>query len=252
MGYTLDEIPNDITGETLASFEPTLDYCVVKIPRWTFEKFPETEDFLTTAMKSVGETMAIGRTFKEALQKGLRSLEIGRYGLGADGKDFIESEGVKPTTAEIEQKLAIPNSQRIFYLRLALQAGLTIEDIYELTKIDPWFLYQIKQIVEMEQRLEQEAELIQALTRDTVPEEPEDHPGYALLNRAKSWGFSDVQLAHLCGVEEERSHPAGKRWAYARYTSWWIPVRPSSRQRRPITIPPMKRKAKPGCPTGKK
>ena len=204
VGYTLDEIPNDITGETLASFEPTLDYCVVKIPRWTFEKFPETEDFLTTAMKSVGETMAIGRTFKEALQKGLRSLEIGRYGLGADGKDFIESEGVKPTKAEIQQKLAIPNSKRIFYLRLALLAGLTVEDIFGLTKIDPWFIYQLKQIVEMEQRLEQEAEVIQALTRDPVPEEPEDHPGYALLNRAKSWGFSDVQLAHLCGVDEER------------------------------------------------
>ena len=87
VGYTLDEIPNDITRETLASFEPTIDYCVVKIPRWTFEKFPDTADCLTTSMKSVGETMAIGRTFKEALQKGLRSLEIGRYGLGADGKD---------------------------------------------------------------------------------------------------------------------------------------------------------------------
>ena len=90
VGYTLDEIPNDITGETFASFEPTLDYCVIKIPRWTFEKFPETEDYLTTAMKSVGETMAIGRTFKEALQKGIRSLEIGKYGLGADGKDYPE------------------------------------------------------------------------------------------------------------------------------------------------------------------
>ena len=91
VGYTLDEIPNDITGETLASFEPTLDYCVVKIPRWTFEKFPEAEDLLTTSMKSVGETMAIGRTFKEAFQKGMRSLEIGRHGLGADGKDGLEN-----------------------------------------------------------------------------------------------------------------------------------------------------------------
>jgi len=203
VGYTLDEIPNDITGETLASFEPTLDYCVVKIPRWTFEKFPETEDFLTTAMKSVGETMAIGRTFKEALQKGLRSLEIGRYGLGADGKDFIESEGVAPTTTEIEQRLAVPNSKRIFYLRLALQSGMSVEEIYGLTMIDPWFIFQLKQIVEMEQRLGQEAESIQALTRDAAPEEPEDLPGYALLQRAKSWGFSDVQLAHLCGLDEE-------------------------------------------------
>ena len=117
VGYTLDEIANDITGETLASFEPTLDYCVVKIPRWTFEKFPETSDTLTTSMRSVGETMAIGRTFKEALQKGLRSLEIGRYGLGGDGKDLEQTEGRTPSRAEIESKLAVPNSQRIFYLR---------------------------------------------------------------------------------------------------------------------------------------
>jgi carbamoyl-phosphate synthase large subunit len=96
---------------------------VVKIPRWTFEKFPETQDLLTTAMKSVGETMAIGRTFKEALQKGLRSLEIGRFGFGADGKDRLEVDGAPPTPERLEQKLAIPNSQRIFYLRHALQAG---------------------------------------------------------------------------------------------------------------------------------
>ncbi|MEN8243662.1 MAG: carbamoyl-phosphate synthase large subunit [Thermodesulfobacteriota bacterium] len=204
VGYTLDEIPNDITGETLASFEPTLDYCVVKIPRWTFEKFPETEDFLTTAMKSVGETMAIGRTFKEALQKGLRSLEIGRYGLGADGKDLVENEGLAPTTQEIEQNLAVPNSKRIFYLRLAFEAGLSVEEIYNLTKIDPWFLYQLRQIVEMEQQLGQDAGLIQELIRDAAPGESEDHPGYELLERAKSWGFSDVQIAHLCGVDEEK------------------------------------------------
>ena len=107
VGYTLDEIANDITGETLASFEPTLDYCVVKVPRWTFEKFPETPDFLTTSMKSVGETMAIGRTFKEALQKGLRSLEIGRYGLGADGKGPArdpEDKNWLPSQSEIQQK----------------------------------------------------------------------------------------------------------------------------------------------------
>jgi len=203
VGYTLDEIPNDITGETLASFEPTLDYCVVKIPRWTFEKFPETQDFLTTAMKSVGETMAIGRTFKEALQKGLRSLEIGRYGLGADGKDFVESDGVAPTVAEIEQHLAIPNSKRIFYLRLALKAGLSVQKIYRLTMIDPWFIFQLKQIVEMEERLEQAAESIQALIREPLHRNPEKLPGYELFSRAKAWGFSDVQLAHLCQAEEE-------------------------------------------------
>ena len=148
VGYTLDEITNDITGETMASFEPTIDYCVVKIPRWTFEKFPETQDYLTTAMKSVGETMSIGRTFKEALQKGIRSLEIGRYGLGGDGKD----PATPPTRGEIEQHLATPNSKRIFYLRHALQSGMDIQSIYELTRIDPWFLDQIRQIVDMEQR----------------------------------------------------------------------------------------------------
>ena len=156
VGYTLDEIPNDITGETLASFEPTLDYCVVKIPRWTFEKFPETPDYLTTAMKSVGETMSIGRTFKEALQKGLRSLEIGRFGFGADGKDVGDKRaaaGQPLSPAEIEQHLATPNSQRMFYLRHALLQGMSIETIYALTGIDPWFLHQLHQIVELEQAI---------------------------------------------------------------------------------------------------
>ena len=138
VGYTLDEIPNDITRETLASFEPTIDYCVVKIPRWTFEKFPGAEDFLTTSMKSVGETMAIGRTFKEALQKGMRSLEIGRFGLGHDGKDLPE---IGPD--ELKTKLRVPNSERLFYLRHALQLGMSVDEIHELTDIDPWFLHQI-------------------------------------------------------------------------------------------------------------
>ncbi len=189
VGYTLDEISNDITGETLASFEPTLDYCVVKIPRWTFEKFPETRDYLTTAMKSVGETMAMGRTFKEALQKGLRSLEIGRYGLGADGKDCMDLLNQKDkisSVSEIEKKLATPNSQRIFYLRYALLKGMPIQFIYELTGIDPWFLHQIKQIVELEQSI-----------KSVEKEMPE-----ALLKKAKSWGFSDVQLAYLTGSDD--------------------------------------------------
>ena len=189
VGYTLDEISNDITGETLASFEPTLDYCVVKVPRWTFEKFPETPDFLTTAMKSVGETMAIGRTFKEALQKGLRSLEIGRFGLGADGKDLSEDPKMKnsfPSRSEIEQKLASPNSQRIFYLRYALLMGMTIESIHKLCGIDPWFIRQLEQIV----ALEREIQTAGAPISD------------ARLKQAKEWGFSDVQLAHLTAVEE--------------------------------------------------
>jgi len=189
VGYTLDEIANDITGETLASFEPTLDYCVVKVPRWTFEKFPETPDFLTTAMKSVGETMAIGRTFKEALQKGLRSLEIGRFGLGADGKDLSDDSKMKnglPPRSEIEQKLASPNSQRIFYLRYALLMGMTIETIHKLCRIDPWFIQQLAQIVTLEREIH---------TAGTPISD-------AHLKQAKEWGFSDVQLAHLTAVEE--------------------------------------------------
>ncbi|MBL0716004.1 MAG: carbamoyl-phosphate synthase large subunit [Desulfosarcina sp.] len=205
VGYTLDEIPNDITGETLASFEPTLDYCVVKIPRWTFEKFPETPDFLTTAMKSVGETMAIGRTFKEALQKGLRSLEIGRHGLGADGRDpWNESgdEDLPLNKADIEHHLVTPNSQRIFYLRQAFRQDFSIETIYELTGIDPWFLYQIRQIVDLEREI----------ARAGGPIEERR------LEKAKAFGFSDIQLAHLTGSDErtirEHRQAAGLRPVY--------------------------------------
>ncbi|MFH1935349.1 MAG: carbamoyl-phosphate synthase large subunit [Pseudomonadota bacterium] len=185
VGYTLDEIPNDITGETYAAFEPALDYCVVKIPRWTFEKFPETQDYLTTSMKSVGETMAIGRTFKEALQKGLRSLETGRFGLGADGKDPVDPE---PSLPEIQQKLAIPNSQRIFYIRHALLKGMSIDAIHELTRIDPWFIHQISQIVDLETRI--------TIERPNLTTER--------LHQAKVFGFSDIQIAHITGLSEDR------------------------------------------------
>jgi carbamoyl-phosphate synthase large subunit len=197
VGYTLDEIANDITGQTLACFEPTLDYCVVKIPRWTFEKFPETPDVLTTSMKSVGETMAIGRTFKEALQKGLRSLEIGRYGLGADGRDRIEHDGEFPTAQEIDQKLATPNSQRMFYLRYALLAGKSIEEIHRLTGIDPWFLHQISQIVDMQSVLGHQR-LASAQVQDRA-----ETISDAQLRLAKAWGFSDVQLGHLMNQTAE-------------------------------------------------
>ena len=148
VGYTLDEIPNDITRETMASFEPTIDYVVTKIPRWTFEKFPETEDFLTTSMKSVGETMAIGRTFKESLQKAIRSLEIGRFSLLEKMPELI------PNPREFfAPKLRTPNSLRLFYVAAALAHGLTIDEIYGLTKIDPWFLYHIEEIVTAEKEL---------------------------------------------------------------------------------------------------
>src|SRR6266513_4531148 len=147
VGYTLDEIRNDITRETPASFEPTIDYCVVKVPRFTFEKFPQADPTLTTQMKSVGEAMAIGRTFKEALQKALRSLEIKRFGLLGDGNE-------KRVDAEtLRLKLSVPNAERIFYVAQAFEDGMTIDQVHELTKIDRWFLRNVKQIVEEARQL---------------------------------------------------------------------------------------------------
>ena len=147
VGYTLDEIKNDITRETPACFEPTIDYCVVKVPRFTFEKFPQADATLTTRMKSVGEAMAIGRTFKEALQKALRSLEIKRFGLLGDGAD----KDVDVETLRL--KLATPNAERIFFIAQAFQKGTSIDEVYELTKIDKWFLRNVRQIVEEEKFL---------------------------------------------------------------------------------------------------
>jgi len=158
VGYLLDEIPNDITRETPASFEPSIDYVVTKIPRFAFEKFPQADPTLTTQMKSVGEAMAIGRTFKESLQKCLRSLEIGRSGLGGDGKpwrigtEIYGDRDILPRDV-ISRKLSVPNAERIFFIRHALRAGFTIEEIFQLTKIDRWFLVQIKEIVDFEEEL---------------------------------------------------------------------------------------------------
>src|SRR5579864_5049915 len=158
IGYLLDEIRNDITRETPASFEPTIDYVVTKVPRFAFEKFPQADPTLNTQMKSVGEAMAIGRTFKESLQKALRSLEIGRSGLGGDGKPWRIGDNVYGDRdilprEIITRKLSIPNAERIFFIRHALRAGFTIEEIFGLTKIDRWFLQQIKQIVDFEEEL---------------------------------------------------------------------------------------------------
>ncbi len=192
VGFTLDEIENDITGETLACFEPSIDYVVIKIPRWTFEKFPETDDILTTAMKSVGETMAIGRTFKEAFQKAIRSLEIGRFGFGGDGKDPLPGTVSK---TELEYKLATPNSQRMFFIKHAMENGMALETINSLTGIDPWFLYQMKQIVEFEKRIR--------LAGKDISQET--------LEKAKRMGFSDCQLAHLTGIAEEKVESLRKK-----------------------------------------
>ena len=191
VGYTLDEIANDITRETLASFEPTIDYCVVKVPRWTFEKFHGAEDSLTTSMKSVGETMAIGRTFKEALHKAVRSLEIGRFGLGLN-TDSIRNAPMD--LLEVEQNLINPNSKRLFYIYEALALGLSIERIYELTRIDPWFLFHIRQIYTMENRLKETAQM----ERDPGVWDGES------LKAAKEYGFSDIELARIFRTEASR------------------------------------------------
>jgi carbamoyl-phosphate synthase large subunit len=158
VGYTLDEIPNDITKETPASFEPTIDYCVVKIPRWDFEKFKGVDDTLGVQMKSVGEAMAIGRTFKEAFQKALRSLEQGRFGLGADGKDVLDVRSLPEAKREEWKKktldrLKMPKPNNVFYIRYVLQLGATVDELFRVTKIDPWFLYNLKQIVDFEDEL---------------------------------------------------------------------------------------------------
>jgi carbamoyl-phosphate synthase large subunit len=158
VGYLLDEIRNDITRETPASFEPTIDYVVVKAPRFAFEKFAQADPTLNTQMKSVGEAMSIGRTFKESLQKCLRSLEIGRSGLGGDGRpwrignDVYGDRDLLPRDV-ISWKLTVPNAERIFFIRHALRAGFTVEDIFQLTKIDRWFLTQLKEIVDFEEDL---------------------------------------------------------------------------------------------------
>ncbi|MGZ4972739.1 MAG: carbamoyl-phosphate synthase large subunit [Limisphaerales bacterium] len=158
IGYLLDEIKNDITRETPASFEPTIDYVVTKVPRFAFEKFPQADPTLNTQMKSVGEAMAIGRTFKESLQKALRSLEVGRSGLGGDGKpwrigtEIYGDRDILPRDV-ITQKLSAPNAERIFFIRHAMRAGFSIDDIFNLTKIDRWFLAQIKEIVDVEEEL---------------------------------------------------------------------------------------------------
>ncbi len=317
IGYTLDEIPNDITKKTPASFEPTIDYCVVKIPRWTFEKFPEADETLTTQMKSVGEAMSIGRTFKEALQKGVRSMEIKRFGLGLDDNDVwlkavrsgaetlsragqrgrggegergnrsdggtagrrdggtgtsevaagsSGSAGMGPilgrrsgeapadTVEEhasewpiplevLRDKLARPCQGRLYYIRYAMKMGWTVEQIYELTMIDPWFLENIRELVTFEEELIAAApppgdplklntanirtanQIAKALgvhdpsmSIDPAPDDDErqDVKLRAILSRAKQWGYSDVQIARAWQVQ-----PADVRWLRE-----WLDIRP--------------------------
>ncbi len=203
VGYNLDEIPNDITAETPACFEPTIDYVVVKIPRWAFEKFQGTDETLTTQMKSVGEAMAIGRTFKEALQKGLRSLENGWHGLDNHPLDDLP-------LSEIPSKLSIPNVKRIFYIKAALARGMSIEEIHAYSHIDPFFLYNLKEIVDFENALSEPdmQKHIKQHLQNIGPDHGSQNGGAdvdvakAVLQQAKQFGFSDQQLAEIYDVSE--------------------------------------------------
>jgi carbamoyl-phosphate synthase large subunit len=190
VGLTLDEVRNDVTGRTSAFHEPTVDYCVFKIARFTFEKFPQADPTINTSMKSVGEAMSIGRNFKEALQKGIRSLEIQRFGLGFDKKEFDPEKF--QDLEEVRQKLRIPNAERLFYIKLALEKGLSLDEIYDLSKIDRWFLHNIKEIVEEGHSLKKFKGLsgLKRISAET-------------LRKIKADGFSDVQLACLTGTDEE-------------------------------------------------
>jgi carbamoyl-phosphate synthase large subunit len=180
VGYTLDEIPNDITKKTPACFEPSIDYTVVKIPRWAFEKFPGTDTTLTTKMKSVGEVMAIGRTFEESLGKAMRSLENGRQGMGADGKDVFNEN-------KFDIHLATPEDGRLFYVAEAFRRGRTVEEVFELTHIDPWFLSRVCDAVAIERKVIDES--LDSLDEDGMRE-------------LKQHGLSDAQIAHLGGSDE--------------------------------------------------
>ena len=213
VGFTLDEIPNDITKYTPASFEPTIDYCVVKIPRFAFEKFEGVDNRLTTQMKSVGEVMAIGRTFKEALQKGFRSLETKRFGFGGDGKDKVfdldlktREEYVKflkevPKDPELRRKIfeyaKVPREERLFYVKYAFLAGYTVEELYKQTAIDPWFLAQLKQIIDLEKEL-------LAVKGNKKAQD-------AIMRKAKQYGFSDRQLAFYWGMTEDKVRAMRKK-----------------------------------------
>ena len=182
VGYTLDEIPNDITRKTPACFEPTLDYVVVKIPKWQFEKFPGADENLGPQMKSVGEVMAIGRTFKEALLKGVRALDTGKK---------VGAEKIEPKI--LTQRLVTPHPERLSYVRYALRQGHTVKQLAKMTSIDPWFLYQLKEINDMQLELEKHP-------MESIPTE--------VLREAKRMGFSDGRLG--TGLAAGRQRRAGE------------------------------------------
>jgi len=191
VGYTLDEIENDITKKTYACFEPSIDYCVVKFPRFDFEKFSNTENTLTTQMKSVGEAMAIGRTFKEALLKAIRSLEVGSFGIESVEPKLWKKDASKIRSRLVE-KIKTPNSERMWYIADAFRLGLSIEEVFDLSLVDPWFLDNIKQIIEMEERLKEHT--FSNRDKSSLP---------VVIREAKKFGFSDLSIAKLLSVSED-------------------------------------------------
>ncbi|TET41101.1 MAG: carbamoyl-phosphate synthase large subunit [Elusimicrobia bacterium] len=199
VGLTLPEVLNQITGKTTSFFEPTVDYCVFKICRFTFEKFPQVQRVINTSMKAVGEAMSIGRNFKEALQKGIRSTETGRFGLGSDGKDKITDEALESASEdliqEVKEKIRIPHDERLFFIRYGLELGLTVDEIYELSKIDRWFIDNMKQIVELGKEIKRYKG---KNAKSKIKISPE------LLKKAKKDGFSDIQLAYLLNSTEKK------------------------------------------------
>ncbi len=206
VGLTLPEVMNQITGKTTSFFEPTVDYCVFKICRFAFEKFPRAERVLNTSMKAVGEAMSIGRNFKEALQKGIRSIEISRFGFGADGKDKITDEMLKNPEnwliKLIKDKIRVPNDERLFFIRYGLKAGLAEDEIYNLSHIDRWFIDNMKELVELEEKIRK--------FKNREANEEIDIP-LELLQEAKKDGFSDRQLAYLLNTKEERVRELRKK-----------------------------------------
>ena len=217
VGYTLDELDNDITKVTPASFEPTIDYVVTKMPRFTFEKFPGAQPYLTTAMKSVGEAMSIGRTFQESLQKAFRSMETGLSGLNeVEIPEAVDADGTVDKDA-VRAALSKPAPDRLLTIAQAFRHGLSIREIQSACHFDPWFLEQVRQIVEAEE----------GVRRDGLPEAPE-----AFL-RLKKMGFSDARLGELVGAASPRWPISAGRWASGPSTNGSTPVPPSSRRPRP-------------------
>ncbi len=231
VGYTLDEITNDITRKTPACFEPTLDYVVVKIPKWQFEKFPGADESLGPQMKSVGEVMAIGRTFKQALLKAVRSLETGKR---------IGSEKIEPRI--LTKRLVTPHPERLQYIRYALSQGMTVREIAQMTNIDPWFLHQLKEIADEQAKLS-------SLPLETI--------GTAALRHLKRVGFSDARLGNSLQSNEgkassEKFTSFASSTAFARSTSASIPAPPSSKASRPTCTRPTKKKTRPRPPIARR